>query len=297
MWQNLKIGKGTTNTLQYLLKSKNSTSIVLEGYQDILEEVALEYARAVNCMVNDAEPCDQCVACKTALSFNNPDIMHIRIMENKKGICVEQIRELHKETCIKPFREEFKVIIIHDADTMNIASQNAILKLLEEPPDYVRFILLVKDSGKLLQTIQSRCIKINTYLMTGEEAKKHNVSSYLNPESKLLNDEIVEIIKHYPNKSTISILKDAEMIVNKYDDRLSEVVCCISLYLRDVLMEKLGSTESIINTNAQAFIITSPFRIGKIYELLEAASKTKYSLEIGCSKKIVINALLLKIGF
>lgn len=103
-------------------------------------------------------PCGICSACKAATGNNHPDITVTRAEEGKKNIAVAQIRALRNETFIKPHSANRRVFIIDGADTMNEQSQNALLKVLEEPTGQSVFILIAESKASLLDTVISRCV-------------------------------------------------------------------------------------------------------------------------------------------
>ncbi|MDR0292582.1 MAG: hypothetical protein LBH95_00315 [Oscillospiraceae bacterium] len=72
-------------------------------------------------------------------------------------IKADDVRAIRRDSLLRPFDGEVKVYIIAYAHNMNASAQNALLRLLEEPPPYVRFVLLVRNAGMLLQTVRSRC--------------------------------------------------------------------------------------------------------------------------------------------
>ncbi len=113
-------------------------------------------------------PCGECVGCKAAKNSNHPDITVVAPEENKKNIAVSQIRELKAQTVIKPHMAKSKVFIIDKADTMNEQSQNALLKVLEEPPADTYFILIAENKASFLETVISRCVVLT--LSTPETA-------------------------------------------------------------------------------------------------------------------------------
>ena len=106
-------------------------------------------------------PCGVCENCTAALSNNHPDITVVAPEDNKKNIAVDQVRSLRQEAFIKPHKSQKRVFIIDKADTMNPASQNALLKVLEEPPEAVMFLLIAENKAAFLDTVVSRCVAIN----------------------------------------------------------------------------------------------------------------------------------------
>ncbi len=120
---------------------------------------ALEFARALNCLSpRDHDACGSCGSCHKLEEGLHPDVVHVK--SDGASIKVEQIRELVKRFRFRPFEGKFRVVIIHDAHKMMELAANAILKILEEPPEANIFILLTLESQMLLPTIVSRCCQV-----------------------------------------------------------------------------------------------------------------------------------------
>lgn len=106
------------------------------------------------------EPCLKCPECKKILSKNHSDVIFISLQKGK-SIGVEEIREKVQNTVLeRPISSRYKVYVIYDGELLTIQAQNALLKVLEEPPDYVVFILVVDDETKILDTIRSRVTRV-----------------------------------------------------------------------------------------------------------------------------------------
>ena len=126
---------------------------------------AYNAARALLCENRDKQkdlsPCGICPACKRSLSGNHPDIITLA-HEKKNTVSVEDVREsLAADTGIKPFYGPYKIYIVPDASLMTVQAQNALLKTIEEPPGYVIIFLLADNADFLLDTVRSRCIRLN----------------------------------------------------------------------------------------------------------------------------------------
>ena len=107
-------------------------------------------------------PCNICKHCLKASRNIHPDIISLSKPPDKKDFPIDQIRELKRDVIITPNEADMKVYIINDAHLMNIPAQNAFLKILEEPPKHVVFILNTCFPVKLLKTTLSRCVLIKT---------------------------------------------------------------------------------------------------------------------------------------
>jgi DNA polymerase-3 subunit delta' len=125
---------------------------------------AMTFAMACNCITqiqnekkaqNESGPCDQCRSCKKINSGNHPDIIHIK--PSGHFIKIAQIRSLCQTLAMKPYEARLRVVIISDAQAMNPEAGNALLKVLEEPPDHTILILITMQRSDLLPTIVSRC--------------------------------------------------------------------------------------------------------------------------------------------
>ena len=110
---------------------------------------------------DDVNPCGDCIACRKILSDNHPDILSIS--PSGPIIRIAQIRALCESLSMKPYEARRRFVIISDAQAMNPEAGNAILKLLEEPPDRTIFILQATQASDLLPTIASRCQHVHFY--------------------------------------------------------------------------------------------------------------------------------------
>lgn len=129
------------------------------------EKIALELAMKLICRGEGKLPCGICPHCSKALAGIHPDVVYIERERDDKGefkreMTVGIMREMQSDAWIRPNEAERKVYIIRDAQTMNHNAQNAILKLLEEPPGGACFILCADNAAVLLPTVRSRCVEV-----------------------------------------------------------------------------------------------------------------------------------------
>lgn len=130
-------------------------------------------------------PCGTCPGCKKALGGIHPDI--ITAGEADKGLTVNQARELRADAYVRPNEASRKVYIIPNAQLMNAAAQNALLKLLEEGPAYAAFLLLADNPGGVLTTIRSRCESLTLSPVTEQEAEEYLLRRYPDKDPDLLH--------------------------------------------------------------------------------------------------------------
>lgn len=118
--------------------------------------LARELAQALLCDTGGADPCGSCHSCIQFVTGNHPDMTWVT--HEKASIGVDEIRaQLVEPMLIKPYHSKYKVYIVDEAELLTVQAQNALLKTIEEPPEYGVVILLTTNPDVFLQTIRSRC--------------------------------------------------------------------------------------------------------------------------------------------
>jgi len=164
-WNDVVGQKQLTDNLRNALKyHKISHAYLIQGEKLSGKMMIADiFARALQCETEQEDkPCNQCRACKQAMNRNHPDIMYVA-HEKPNVISVDNIRQqINGDIAIKPYSGSRKIYIMDEAEKMNVQAQNALLKTLEEPPEYAVILLLATRVGAMLQTILSRCVVLNT---------------------------------------------------------------------------------------------------------------------------------------
>ena len=149
-------------TVENFVKSNHFPhAILIEGEAGLGKKTLCSYlAAAALCQNGENAPCGQCKSCKMIEANSHPDLCVTALQDKKKSITVAQIRQMRDEAFIKPQNSFRKVMVIEQAHTLNEQSQNALLKVLEEPPGQTIFILLAESKSALLPTVISRVITL-----------------------------------------------------------------------------------------------------------------------------------------
>ena len=151
-----------TEHLQNTIRlNRVSHGYIFDGEEGIGKNfIADIFVAALQCEVYSGEPCGECKSCLQAAGGNHPDI--IRIRREKATIGVDDIRgQLNNTIAIKPYNSRYKIYIINEAEKMTEAAQNALLKTIEEPPEYAVILLLTDNMNMLLPTVLSRCVTLH----------------------------------------------------------------------------------------------------------------------------------------
>jgi len=149
---------------------------------------------------------------------NNPDYEIVETEE--KAIKIDQIRELQKSILKKPINSEKKVYIIPQANKLNVAAQNCLLKTLEEPPAYAVLILISSSVYSVIGTVRSRVklIKIST------------------DEKLEVRDEVVAILDNLKYKNQVEVLKYADFF-EKNKDNIIEILHEMLIYCNKRILD------------------------------------------------------------
>jgi hypothetical protein len=153
-------------------------------------------AKALLCASDGEKPCGVCPHCRKMEKGIHPDLITLLRSPDKREISVKQARELRQEVWITPNEAARKVFLIPEADTMNTEAQNALLKVLEEPPPYAAFLLLGQNPGAFLPTVRSRCLTLR--LGAEAEASPESDSAARLAEAFLKGDRLAWFEAAFP---------------------------------------------------------------------------------------------------
>lgn len=146
------------DALRYALAGRFPQSVLLTGPAGIGKmTLARILTAALLCESSGVRPCGSCVACRKVADNVHSDVSVIDLGDAE--IKVETARAIRSDCVVLPGDADRRVFLIRHAHNMNASAQNALLKLLEEPPAYAFFLLMTENAGAILPTILSRCTR------------------------------------------------------------------------------------------------------------------------------------------
>lgn len=165
--------------------NKVSHAYIINGERSAGKEfIARVFSMTLQCEKQETEPCGECHSCKQALGNNQPDIIYIS-HEKPNTIGVEDIRsQVNADIGIKPYSSPRKIYIINEGEKMTPQAQNALLKTLEEPPEYAVILILTMNVDALLPTVLSRCVVLNMKPVPDVLVKKYLMEQLAVPDYK-----------------------------------------------------------------------------------------------------------------
>jgi len=154
------------------------------------DAIARHFASTLLCESpsDEGRSCGTCKSCRLVSSGNHPDLYVVE--KEGASIKIKKSHEILREALLRPYQSSRKVFLILDADSLTIEASNALLKILEEPPAYVTFLLTTSNPGAIPDTILSRCQVIPVKAMSPSAVKQLLIERGVDPEKA---GEVAEI--------------------------------------------------------------------------------------------------------
>lgn len=284
------------------------------------EALARTFAAGLQCQSESTDkPCKECVSCRQMESGNQPDV--IWVTREKASLGVDEIREQLCNTMdIKPFSSPYKIYLVPEAEKMTEAAQNALLKTIEEPPEYGIVILMTSNISALLPTIQSRCLTMEfrplSTAVVESFVKEHcQVPDYQARASAAFaqgnlgkamryaksedfierKDHIISLLRHVEQmdlSEMLAVIKD----LGTRKDEVRDYIDLMVLWYRDVLLFKATKDiNQLLFQNEASYISreASHRSYEKIEEILQAFEKAKVRLRANVNFDITMELMLL----
>ena len=158
------------NLAAALKQNRISHGYLLTGPKGAGKKTLAKLLSAGALCTGEEAPCGMCAACRKALSGVHPDVITVDDPE-KKTVGVDVIRKARSDCYIQPNEGRRKIYVIPRAQDMGVEAQNALLKVLEEPPAYAMFLLLAETGEALLPTIRSRCVELKLQALSEDDLR------------------------------------------------------------------------------------------------------------------------------
>ena len=239
----------TTILKNQILLSRLSHAYLFTGTRGTGKtSLAKVFARAINCLhPHDAEPCNECENCLEAISGKAVDIIELDAASNNS---VDNIRELRDKAIYLPTKLKYKVYIIDEVHMLSKGAFNALLKILEEPPKHLIFILATTEPERIPKTIISRVQRFD-FKRIDEDLIAKNLSRVLDTIGKKYEDEAVQIVARAGAGSMRDALSMLESTIS-YSDTLTKDSALKALGLLDESYST-GIVEAIFTRNLEKY--------------------------------------------
>lgn len=304
-------------------QDKVSHAYILNGQRGSGKKMlARLFAMTLQCESDQSEPCGKCRSCIQANNGNQPDIITVK-HEKPASISVDDIRQqLNGDIMIKPYSSPYKVYIIPEADLLTVQAQNALLKTIEEPPEYAVIFLLTENADGLLPTIRSRCVMLKLRNIKDQLVKKYLIEQLQVPDYQAavcaafaqgnigratmlaksehfneIKEEAMQLLK-YIDEMELHEIVSAIKEINKYKLEVTDYLDIITIWYRDVLLYKATKDVGGLVFGDQLKFIkekASKSSYEGIEIILNSIEKAKVRLKANVNFDLVMELLLLTI--
>ena len=230
-----------------IIKKSISHAYILAGDKGIgKSKIAREFAMELICEKHTG--CGECPACRQFLADAYPDFFYMDA-DGKESIGIDRIREnIVNDVSIRPYHGKVKIYIIDEADKMTVGAQNALLKTIEEPPEYVVILLLVRNMSLLLETIRSRCIKLLLSAVSNDRIKSWLVE-------KGISEDVAAVVASYSNGAPgiAKVMAESEDFAGMYNQNVEFLKKISEASINDILLfieelkKRTGGFKDFIN--------------------------------------------------
>ena len=235
---------------------KIPNAILFMGNENIgKKEAAFFFAKGCNCSSKEQFVCNNCKSCRKINAKTHPDILCIHLKKGKKIISISQIREMGLTISSKPNEAKFRMVLISNAELMNVQAQNALLKRLEEPPEKTFSILIASKISFLLPTIISRCRIIRFKPLTDKFIEQYLINEFKADRqmamiaSKTADSDLKKAMIYLDlstDNESLNWINKRKWILNSLTDIIKTDTCdCISKGL--MLSQKLSTEPGLID--------------------------------------------------
>lgn len=304
-----------------VMHDRVSNAYVFEGIEGVGKKLCAKiFAQALVCKKEDA-PCGRCQMCIQAKARTLPDIIYVVKDSDKTQIGVDNVREqVIAEAYLKPRFAKRKIFVIEQGDILSDEAQNALLKVLEEPPSYVTFIICVTKKEKLLQTVLSRsqtisffplpCDVIENYLLEFTEIKEDEASilaklsqGSIGTAVALANDEDKKARIEKALTALMNLKKGAQYICEMVDfltqekENTTEIIDYLMTFLRDCVMVKTDLSEKVVFSNklSDMMVFTQDLTKKKLISAFDKLSGLKVSLKQNLKYSATVSETVMRI--
>lgn len=296
-----------------------SHSYILNGEEGTGKRMfAAAFAAAMQCSSPGERPCGVCHSCRQAATGNHPDIIYVP-HEKPQTLGVDDIRKgLVDDIVIRPYSGPYKIYIVDEAEKMSVQAQNAMLKTIEEPPEYGIILLLTTNSSAFLPTILSRCMELHVKPVTmAEEAAylkergieeeqadtllhftRGNIGKALRMASSDSFSSMIALITNLlKNGSSMSLEQMLEAIaqLETYKIDIYDCLDFMQMWYRDVLIFKAtADINLLLFKNAYSDIKKTASRCGYdgIQIVLESIEKARRRLDANVNFELTMELML-----
>lgn len=320
-WTDIIGHKGHVAMLRHMESSKRMPHAVLftgpNGIGKVM--VAKVLAAALLCSHEGDRPCGSCPSCQQMSYGNHPDFLSVA--PEGATIKIEQIRILQQEASLAPYSSQRRVCIIDGAELMTTQAANSLLKILEDPPGEIIFILIAANRQMLLTTIISRCMAISFQPLSDEVLAQALIDKgyvpeqaevaarlsggrmgialgVLAPEGFALRNRALEIMEDLLEARMEKVWQTAALLEKMERNEVLQIIRYVTYILRDILLLVTGQGRQLlfnIDVFQELSELADRWNEGQLVKAIKAVEAARRAFQANANTRLTSEALLIKI--
>ncbi len=297
-----------------------SNAYVFEGLEGVGKKLCAKlFSQALVCEAHTA--CGVCLMCIQARANTHPDIITLKKDKDKASVGVDNVREqIISEVYLKPRNAARKIFIIDTGDELSVEAQNALLKVLEEPPSYVTFIICVTSKERLLSTVLSRSQTVSFFPLSTDEVSNYLTKNYdIEPGSaetiaklsqgsigaarELCSDSSKQARIEKSINALINLKKNSlklrEMVefLTEEKENITEIIDYLMTFLRDCVMVKTNMEAACVFAGklSDIRVFTDDISKKKLISAFDKLSGLKVSLKQNLNFNATVSEAVMRV--
>lgn len=237
------------------------------------ENFARFIANALVC-TGDSKPCSACPDCIKTQGKGHPDIFETDGVKGKsKNFTVDAVREIRDDAFVIPNESDKKIYILKNGQNMNEQAQNAILKILEEPPSYVYFIIVTESKSTMLETVLSR---VQVYSLASDEG------TITEKEAQAVKNLVSAIL----NVNELALMEQTA-VFQKNNQFAKSVLVLLTEVFRDALVKKSGFARNF-RFPEEVNVLCKKLTAKSLFQLISACDELINSIDRNCNNNLLL---------
>ena len=321
-WSDILGNEEKVGQIRDMINSRQfPNAVIFSGLAGIGKKMIANVAAMSLLCESDNKPCGDCPSCRAFMAASHPDYYYMEPDKSKANpmIKIDQVRALQAEVSLMPVMSDLRMVIIDDAELMNGAAQNCLLKTIEEPSGLSKFILTTSNRSRLLMTLRSRCMIINFERLSEEDIMRglelRNIDNAaeiaviangsLGQAIKLaendglqIRNDTLDFLESLPKLSIEDIFSKGQSLSTQPKENFREWTNNLQKFLRDLL---------IINVNIEKYYyynrdlrgrlskLRGKFRDSAVFDMLHETAEIQRRLNSNANLELLIESFFIRL--
>ena len=321
-WSDILGNEEKVGQIREMINSRQfPNAVIFSGLAGIGKKMIAKVAAMSLLCESDNKPCGNCPSCRAFMAASHPDYYYMEPDRSKANpmIKIDQVRALQAEVSLMPVMSDLRMVIIDDAELMNGAAQNCLLKTIEEPSGLSKFILTTSNRSRLLMTLRSRCMIINFERLSEEDIMRglelRNIDNTaeiaviangsLGQAIKLaendglqIRNDTLDFLESLPKLSIEDIFSKGQSLSTQPKENFREWTNNLQKFLRDLLIVNVDLEKHYYynrDLRGRLSKLRGKFRDSAVFDMLHETAEIQRRLNSNANLELLIESFFIRL--